>query len=119
MSLFQNFEKHFAVVGVTELFNQSIQVLEDHLPKYFKGVKKVISDEPDLLQTNKNGFKPEVSHSTKSALAAAMTREIDFYVMYLCPSQLTFLTFFNIKVICSIFEEDIYELYGFRFTMAF
>ena len=84
---FQNFEKHFAVVGVTELFNQSISVLEDHLPKYFKGVKKVILNEPDLLQTNKNGFKPEVSHYTKSALAAAMTREIDFYVTYFCPSQ--------------------------------
>ena len=78
------------MVGVTELFNQSIQVLEDHLPKYFKGAKKVISNEPGLLQTNKNGFKPEVNHSTKSALAAAMTREIDFYVTYLCPSVLLF-----------------------------
>ena len=81
------------MVGVTELFNQSISVLEDHLPKYFKGVKKVILNEPDLLQTNKNGFKPEVSHYTKSALAAAMTREIDFYVTYFCPSQSEYCSF--------------------------
>ena len=66
-------------MGVTELFNQSIQVLKNHLPTYFKGVDQVISNEPNLLKTNTNGFKPKVSKEIKSAIAANMTREIDFY----------------------------------------
>ena len=67
-------------MGVTELFNQSIQVLENHLPRYFKGVNQVISKEPDLLKTNTNSFKPRVSREIKLAIAANMTREIDFYL---------------------------------------
>ena len=76
---FQNFDKHFSVVGVTELFNQSIRVLENHLPRYFRGIDQVISNDPSLLKTNTNGFKPKVSRAIKSAIAANMTREIDFY----------------------------------------
>ena len=67
-------------MGVTELFNQSIQVLENHLPRYIRGVNQVISKEPDLLKTNTNGFKPRVSSEIKSAIAANMTKEIDFYL---------------------------------------
>ena len=80
IDLFQNFDKHFAVVGITEHFNESIQVLEKHLPKYFKGVEQVILDEPELFYANSNGFKPKVSLAIKSVLAANMTREIDFYL---------------------------------------
>ena len=80
IDLFQNFDKHFAVVGITEHFNESIQVLEKHLPKYFKGVEQVILDEPDIFHANSNGFKPKLSPAIKSALAANMTREIDFYL---------------------------------------
>ena len=67
-------------MGATELFNQSIQVLENHLPRYFRGVNQVISKEPDLLKTNTNGFKPKVRREIKSAIAANMTKEIDFYL---------------------------------------
>ena len=80
INLFQNFDKHFAVVGITEHFNESIRVLEKHLPKYFKGVQQVILDEPGIFHTNTNGFKPKVSRAIKSVLAANMTREIDFYL---------------------------------------
>ena len=67
-------------MGVTELFNQSIQVLENHLPRYFRGVDQVISNNPNILKTNTNGFKPKVSREIKLAMAANMTREIDFYL---------------------------------------
>ena len=48
-----NFEKRFVVAGVLENFNQSIQVLEHYLPRYFKGLTNLLETNPELLQTNR------------------------------------------------------------------
>ena len=48
-----NFEKRFVVAGVLENFNQSIQVFEHYLPRYFKGLTNLLETNPELLQTNR------------------------------------------------------------------
>ena len=75
----QNFEKHFAVVGVTEHFNKSMEVFEAFLPKYFLGANALLEEEPSILHTNQNTFKPKVDGHIQAAVAANMTKEIEFY----------------------------------------
>jgi dermatan/chondrotin sulfate uronyl 2-O-sulfotransferase UST len=85
--LFQNFDKHFAVVGITEMFLQSIDVFEAFLPRYFKGTQEYLAtSNPDILTTNTNTFKPKVSSDIRAIIAANMTKEIDFY--YHCKQRL-------------------------------
>ena len=73
----ENFHRHFPVVGVTEYFNQSVQVLEAYLPRYFQGASDVIQKE--AISTNQNTYKPPVSAKVRSILARNMSKEIEFY----------------------------------------
>ena len=41
MKAVRNFEQHYAVVGVTELYSEFIEVLEHVLPAYFRGASLV------------------------------------------------------------------------------
>ena len=40
--IFQNVEKYFAVVGVLEDFDMSLEVLESYLPRFFAGVREEV-----------------------------------------------------------------------------
>ena len=73
----ENFNRHFPVVGVTELFNQSVRVLEAFLPRYFEGASRVVQN--DAISTNRNAYKPPVSAYIRSLLERNMSKEIDFY----------------------------------------
>ena len=75
----ENFEKRYAVTGVLEHFNESIKVFEAFLPKYFKGSGELFQTHPELLETNKNTFKPKVSNTIRQHLAKNMSKEIEFY----------------------------------------
>lgn len=74
-----NFEKRFVVAGVLENFNESIQVLEHYLPRYFKGLTNLLETNPELLQTNRNTFKPPVPNWVREMMAKNMSKEIEFY----------------------------------------
>lgn len=74
-----NFQRHYVVVGVTEHFDKSIQVLEELLPKYFKGARKLLSEDAELLQVNRNQFRPKVKQQICDQITANFSLEIDFY----------------------------------------
>ena len=73
----RNFHRHFPVVGVTEYYNQSVQVLEAYLPRYFQGAFGVV--QKTAISTNQNTFKPPVSAKIRSILARNMSKEIEFF----------------------------------------
>ena len=56
-----------------------MKVLEALLPKYFAGATQLLEQDPEILQINKNAFKPAVEPDIKSMLASNMTKEIEFY----------------------------------------
>lgn len=74
-----NFQRHYAVVGVTEHFAKSVKVLQELLPRYFQGSLQLLSEDPDLLQINRNQFRPKVKQRIRDQITANFTLEIDFY----------------------------------------
>ncbi len=75
----ENLVKHFAVVGVTEFFKESLLLLERHLPRYFYNASQIFEETSAQLKLNRNWFKPKVSSGLKHRLAANFSLEIEFY----------------------------------------
>ncbi|XP_020709058.1 heparan sulfate 2-O-sulfotransferase pipe isoform X2 [Athalia rosae] len=73
-------EKHYAVVGVLEDINSTLTVLENYIPKFFRGATDVYWDEVNsFTKINRNFFKPPVSEEIKDLVRKNFTREIEFY----------------------------------------
>ncbi|KAG8231572.1 hypothetical protein J437_LFUL011568 [Ladona fulva] len=73
-------ERHYAVVGVLEDLNTTLQVLESYVPRYFAGARQVFRDEVSrFAQINRNPFKPPVREEVKQIVRRNFTRETDFY----------------------------------------
>jgi dermatan/chondrotin sulfate uronyl 2-O-sulfotransferase UST len=73
-----NVDKYFAVVGVLEKMQESLQVLENYVPFYFKNARNVFKI-MKKSHTNANTIKPKVSNFIKSLVATNFTQEIEFY----------------------------------------
>ncbi|KAK9309271.1 hypothetical protein QLX08_001020 [Tetragonisca angustula] len=73
-------EKHYAVVGVLEDVNTTLTVLENYIPRFFRGATDVYYDEVNAFtRINRNFFKPPVSEEVKDMVRGNFTREIEFY----------------------------------------
>lgn len=73
-------EKHYAVVGVLEDLNTTLTVLENYVPKFFKGASEIYWDEISKYNTiNRNTFKPQVDEKVKEIVRKNFTKEIEFY----------------------------------------
>ena len=72
-------EKYYSVVGILEKWNESLEVMEHYIPRFFTNVttayKLYMQDKPK----NKNNIKAKVSKKIKDLIAANFTVEIDFY----------------------------------------
>lgn len=98
-----NVEQHYAVVGVLEELELSLQVLEKYVPLFFNGALDVYRGTRNLAKyffrlndttnynvcmfhlahatphINRNIYKPPVSPEVKRLLRQNFTREIEFY----------------------------------------
>ena len=72
-------DKHFAVVGVLEDWDKSLQVLEHFVPRYFQGSTELFATGKVEKVVNKNLFKPKTSALVREMIAKNITREIEFY----------------------------------------
>ncbi|XP_017781140.1 PREDICTED: heparan sulfate 2-O-sulfotransferase pipe [Nicrophorus vespilloides] len=73
-------EQHYSVVGVLEDLNSTFTVLENYVPRFFKGAKDVYWNEINQYNTiNRNLFKPPVSEEIKDIVRKNFTKEIEFY----------------------------------------
>ncbi|CAH1100704.1 unnamed protein product [Psylliodes chrysocephalus] len=72
-----NVIKYFPVVGVLEELNATLEILEDKIPYFFKGARRVYEKDLLYLQTKRKKLKaPKV---IVSRLEEALINEIDFY----------------------------------------
>ncbi|OQV24958.1 putative Heparan sulfate 2-O-sulfotransferase pipe [Hypsibius exemplaris] len=75
----QNVEKHFAVVGILEDLDMSLQVLEQTLPAYFAGAVDLYASNPDHVVNKGKNRVDRVSEEVKQIIRANLTAEYDFY----------------------------------------
>ena len=75
----KNVEKYFAVVGILEQMQKSLQVFEDYVPRYFANARKIYKDMMREKHVNKNQYKPYTPNYIRSLIAPNFTLEIDFY----------------------------------------
>ncbi|XP_071549570.1 uronyl 2-sulfotransferase homolog pip [Panulirus ornatus] len=76
----ENVEKNYAVVGVLEELNITLTVLENYVPKFFRGARHLYWNEVQRLsKINRNIYKPPVSQKIKDIVRKNFTREIEFY----------------------------------------
>ena len=74
-----NVEKYFAVVGILEMWQESLQVMEHYVPRYFNGARHAYNQHMREKPKNKNIFKPKVSKEIKRQIAVNQTAELEFY----------------------------------------
>ncbi|XP_026762765.1 heparan sulfate 2-O-sulfotransferase pipe [Galleria mellonella] len=73
-------EEQYAVVGVLEDMNSTLQALQAYIPRFFDGALKLYWEELNTFnRINRNAFKPPVSEAVKQIVRANFTREIEFY----------------------------------------
>ena len=75
----ENVERYYAVVGVLEQFDASLEVLEAYVPRYFAKAAATYKELMRERHVNKNIYKPKTPDSVRRSLAANFTLEIEFY----------------------------------------
>ena len=76
----ENVEKYYAVVGVLEQLDKSLEVLENYVPRYFANARKTHNSMYiQWRHRNKNIYKPKTPKYIKEALKANFTAEYEFY----------------------------------------
>ena len=75
----RNVDRFYAVVGVVEKMQESLQVLENYVPAYFRHATKVYNEIMRQKHVNHNNGKPKVPNDVKELLRRNFTTEIDFY----------------------------------------
>ena len=74
-----NVDKNFKVVGLLEHLDETMAVLENELPMFFKGVQKLYKEQKDKVK-NKNSFKAHaISDNVKDALKKRLKSEYELY----------------------------------------
>ena len=76
-----NVRKHFAVVGILERWQETLQLLEHYVPAYFKNARQIYNGafKMDKSKMNKNNFKYRTPDYIKKIVSANFTLELDFY----------------------------------------
>ena len=74
-----NVEKYYSVVGVLELWNETLQTLEHYIPFFFKDATKAYKEIIGNRIVNKNQSKPKVPKFIKDAIAKNFTVELEFF----------------------------------------
>ena len=74
-----NVEKYYSVVGVLELWNETLQTLEHYIPFFFKDAAKAYKEIIGNKIVNKNETKPKVPKFIKDAIAKNFTVEMEFF----------------------------------------
>ena len=75
-----NVMKHYAVVGVTEMWEESLEVMEHTLPFFFSGVTEIYREQQTHRRNqNQNFHKGFVSEEVKDIVRRNFSREIEFY----------------------------------------
>ena len=74
-----NVEKYYAVVGILEKWQETLEVFENYLPAFFKDVRKIYNGYMKERPINSNNIKPKIPQYIKDKVAANFTIEIEFY----------------------------------------
>ena len=76
----ENVSKYYAVVGITEMWDETLEVLEHHLPFFFKGARDMYAQKlKEVRRMSQNFHKGFVSEEVKNIVRANFSREIEFY----------------------------------------
>ena len=76
----QNVAKHYAVVGVLEMWEETLEVLEHQLPFFFKGARQLYKEKfQQVRKMSQNFHKGFVSDEIKEIVRRNFSREIEFY----------------------------------------
>ncbi|XP_029408848.1 heparan sulfate 2-O-sulfotransferase pipe isoform X4 [Bactrocera dorsalis] len=80
-------EREYAVVGSWEETNVTLTVLENYIPLFFSGAKRVYYLNKESLENrNRNNRKPYVAEDVKQMIRKNFTNEYDFY--HFCKQRL-------------------------------
>jgi hypothetical protein len=74
-----NVEKYYSVVGILEKWNESLEVMEHYIPRFFKNAGKTYHHYMKDKPRNKNNIKQKVSKEIKNQIGVNFTVEIEFY----------------------------------------
>ena len=75
----RNVEKYYAVVGVLEKMQESLEVLENYVPAFFKNAHNMYQKMLKDTHINRNKQKPKVPQYVKNLLRSNFTLEIEFF----------------------------------------
>ena len=78
-----NVERYYSVVGVLEKFHETLEVLENYAPAFFKDARQVyknmMNEKPVNQFINQNKFKKKPSSVIKEQIKVNFTTEIEFF----------------------------------------
>ena len=76
-----NVERYFAVVGIMERWQESLQLLEHYVPAYFKNARTIYNGayKNNKENVNRNNFKQETPQYIKDIISENFTKELEFY----------------------------------------
>ena len=78
-----NVERYYSVVGVLEKFNETLEVLENYVPAFFKDARKIyknmMNDRSVNQFINQNKFKKKPNSVIKELVKVNFTTEIEFF----------------------------------------
>ena len=76
----RNVAQHYAVVGVLEMFDESLEVLENELPFFFSNAREVYKKKfQQVRKMSQNFHKGFVSDEIKEIVRRNFSREMEFY----------------------------------------
>nr|CAD7446247.1 unnamed protein product [Timema bartmani] len=75
-----NVDRYFPVVGVLEQLNETLAVLENKLPYFFKGVQSLYFRELLEPHKNRNRKRPQIVQAdVRKIVESSLHKEYDFY----------------------------------------
>merc|ERR1712043_74877 len=78
-------EEQYVVVGVTEMWEETLEVMEHLLPVFFRGALQLYRKR-GKIKINSNHVKPFVPDDIRNIIARNNSREVSFY--YFCRERL-------------------------------
>ena len=75
----ENVERYYSVVGILEKWNESLELFEHYVPRYFAGIRKVYKNSLKNKPRNQNNIKPKIPQYIKNEMMSNFTMEIEFY----------------------------------------
>ena len=75
----RNVERYYAVVGIVEKMQESLKVLENYVPAFFKDARTVYKNMMKERRINENKSKPKTLKAVKNLVRRNFTLEMEFY----------------------------------------